>query len=67
MHRATRKARSKPSTDVEILRPTVAANGNRTLFYEVLNRGSKLGFALFNDLPAVTNDLVKARMPATAS
>jgi hypothetical protein len=47
-------------TDVEILRPTVAASGNRTLFYEVLNRGSKLGFALFNDVPAVTNDLVKA-------
>ena len=47
-------------TDVEILRPTVAANGNRTLFYEVLNRGSKLGLALFNDIPAVTNDLVKA-------
>jgi Alpha/beta hydrolase domain len=46
--------------DVEILRPTVAAKGNRRLFYEVLNRGSKLGFALFNDLPAVANDLVKA-------
>jgi len=48
------------STEVEILRPTVAANGNRTLFYEVLNRGSKLGLALFNDIPVVTNDLVKA-------
>jgi Alpha/beta hydrolase domain len=47
-------------TDVEILRPTVAANGNRRLFYEVLNRGSKLGFALFNDIPAVVNDLTKA-------
>jgi hypothetical protein len=47
-------------TDVEILRPTVAANGNRVLFYDVLNRGSKLGLALFNDIPAVTNDLVKA-------
>jgi hypothetical protein len=47
-------------TDVEILQPTVAANGNRMLFYDVLNRGSKLGLALFNDLPAVTNDLVKA-------
>jgi len=50
----------KAVTDVEILRPTVAANGNRRLFYEVLNRGSKLGLALFNDIPAVTNDLVKA-------
>ena len=47
-------------TDVEILRPTVAANGNRRLFYEVLNRGSKLGFALFDDVPAVINDLAKA-------
>lgn len=47
-------------TDVEILRPTVAANANRTLFYEVLNRGSKLGLALFNDIPVVTNDLAKA-------
>jgi hypothetical protein len=47
-------------TDVEILRPTVAANGNRRLFYEVLNRGGKLGFALFNDIPMVVNDLAKA-------
>ncbi len=47
-------------TDVEILRPTVAAKGNRRLFYEVLNRGGKLGLALFNDIPVVTNDLVKA-------
>ena len=62
LDRAPRDAQGKveATTDVEILRPTVAANGNRTLFYEVLNRGSKLGFALFNDLPAVTNDLVKA-------
>lgn len=47
-------------TDVEILRPTVAANGNRTLFYDVLNRGNKLGPALFNDVPVVMNDPVKA-------
>jgi len=62
LDRATRNAQGlvEAVTDVEILRPSVAANGNRTLFYEVLNRGSKLGFALFNDLPAVTNDLVKA-------
>jgi hypothetical protein len=60
--RAPRNAQGQVEaiTDVEILRPTVAANGNRTLFYEVLNRGGKLGFTLFNDLPAVTNDLVKA-------
>jgi hypothetical protein len=47
-------------TDVEILRPTVAANGNRRLFYEALNRGGKLGLALFNDNPVVVNDLAKA-------
>jgi alpha/beta hydrolase family protein len=62
LDRAPRDAQGQveATTDVEILRPTAPANGNRTLFYEVLNRGSKLGFALFNDLPAVTNDLAKA-------
>src|SRR5690348_13316593 len=30
------------TAEVEILRPTNAANGNRRLFYEVLNRGNKL-------------------------
>ena len=62
LDRAPRDAqgRVEATTDVEILRPTVAANGNRTLFYEVLNRGGKLGFTLFNDLPVVTNDLGKA-------
>ncbi|HET6195110.1 MAG TPA: hypothetical protein VFE12_05135, partial [Acetobacteraceae bacterium] len=60
--RAPRNAQGlvEATTDVEILRPTIAANGNRRLFYEVLNRGGKLGFALFNDDPAVVNDLVKA-------
>lgn len=62
LDRAPRNAQGlvEAATDVEILRPTVAANGNRVLFYEVLNRGSKLGLALFNDIPAVTNDLLKA-------
>jgi hypothetical protein len=62
IERAPRNAQGavEAVADVEILRPTVAANGNRRLFYEVLNRGSKLGFALFNDLPVVINDLVKA-------
>ena len=62
LDRAPRNAQGQveATTDVEILRPTVATNGNRTLFYEVLNRGSKLGLALFNDIPAVTNDLIKA-------
>lgn len=48
------------ATEVEILRPTNATNGNRRLFYEVLNRGGKLSFALFNDNNPVVNELVKA-------
>jgi Alpha/beta hydrolase domain len=48
------------TAEVEILRPTNAVNGNRRLFYEVLNRGNKLGFLLFNDVPAYINDLAKA-------
>jgi hypothetical protein len=62
LDRAPRNAQGlvEAVTDVEILRPTVAANGNRVLFYDVLNRGSKLGLALFNDIPVVTNDPVKA-------
>jgi hypothetical protein len=47
-------------SEVEILRPTISANGNRRLFYEVLNRGSKVGLALFNDNTVFVNELVKA-------
>ncbi len=46
--------------DVEILRPTHAANGNRRLFYEVLNRGNKPGYALFNDTLTSVNEPIKA-------
>jgi hypothetical protein len=62
LDRAPRNARGlvEAVTDVEILRPTVAANGNRRLFYEALNRGNKLGLALFNDQAPSINDLVKA-------
>src|ERR1700730_11989801 len=62
LDRAPRNAQGlvQAVTDVEILRPTVAANGNRRLFYEALNRGGKLGLALFNDNPVVVNDLAKA-------
>ena len=62
LDRAPRNARGlvEAVTDVEILRPTIAANGNRRLIYEALNRGGKLGLALFNDNPAVVNDLAKA-------
>jgi hypothetical protein len=47
-------------TDVEILRPTEATNGNRRLFYEAINRGNKLALELFNDSSPGGNDLVKA-------
>ena len=62
LDRAPRNAQGlvEAATDVEILRPTVAANGNRRLFYEALNRGNKLGLALFNDLAPAVNDLAKA-------
>ena len=62
LDRAPRNARGlvEAVADVEILRPTIAARGNRRLFYEVLNRGSKLGLTLFNDNPVVINDLSKA-------
>jgi hypothetical protein len=33
--------------DVEILRPTVAANGNRRLLYDVVNRGNKVAQSAF--------------------
>lgn len=46
-------------TPVQILRPTQADAGNRRLFYEVLNRGSKLSWALFEDTKTI-NDLKKA-------
>ena len=62
LDRATRNAQGlvEAVADVEILRPTIAANGNRGMFYEALNRGGKPGLALFNDNPAVVNDLAKA-------
>src|SRR5205085_1088664 len=47
------------TTDVEILRPTLAANGNRALLYDVVNRGGKRALAMFNDALAA-NDLAKA-------
>ena len=48
--------------DVEILRPTVAANGNRRLFYDVVNRGNKSGwrcsttFLLSSTIPIKASD-----------
>jgi Alpha/beta hydrolase domain len=62
LDRAPRNAQGwvEAVADVEILRPTDAAHGNRRLFYEALNRGNKLGLALFNDGPVAVNDLSKA-------
>jgi len=59
--RAPRNAQGlvEATTDVEILRPSVAANGNRALIYDVVNRGSKVLLRYFNDGPG-GNDLVKA-------
>ena len=47
------------ATEVHMLRPTDAAKGNGSLFYDVLNRGRKLGLILLNDAPA-SNDLAGA-------
>ena len=59
--RAPRNAQGmvEAMTDVEILRPSVAANGNRALIYDVVNRGSKRLLAYFNDAPG-SNGLDKA-------
>jgi hypothetical protein len=44
--------------DVVILAPKDPLKGNRTLFYEVNNRGNKLGLRMFNNAPG-GNDLTK--------
>jgi len=54
------------TTDVEILRPSVAANGNRTVIYDVVNRGRKLLFGFFNDATG-SNELDKAAEAGPAS
>ena len=52
--------------DVEILRPTVAANGNRILFYDVVNRGRKLALGCSTTRRAATIS-PRPPMPAAAS
>ena len=49
LDRAPRNAQGlvEATADVEILRPTVAANGNRRLLYDVVNRGNQAGARLF--------------------
>jgi hypothetical protein len=39
------------TADVEILRPTDPAKGNRRLLYDVVNRGNKVMLGYFNDAP----------------
>jgi hypothetical protein len=61
IERAPRNAQGRVEAiaEVEILRPTVAANGNRRLLYDVVNRGNKRALAMFND-SAAGNELAKA-------
>ena len=47
------------TADVEILRPSNAASGNRRLLYDVVNRGQQRALAYFNDAPP-GNDFSKA-------
>ena len=39
------------SADFDILKPVDLSRGNGTMLYDVVNRGSKLALALFNDAP----------------
>ncbi len=59
--RAPRSAQGlvEATADVEILRPTVTANGNRRLIYDVVNRGTQRALSYFNDAPA-GNSFAKA-------
>ena len=61
IERAPRNAQGlvEATSDVEILRPTIPSNGNRTLLYDVLNRGRKLGLTILDDM-GIINDLVKS-------
>ncbi len=61
LDRAPRNAQGlvEATAEVEILRPTNAANGNRRLLYDVVNRGGQRAISYFNDAPA-GNDFSKA-------
>src|SRR5262245_44167962 len=61
LDRAPRNAQGlvEATADVVILRPTNAANGNRRLLYDVVNRGAQRAVSYFNDAPA-GNDFSKA-------
>lgn len=43
------------TADVAILKPTDMRRGNGKLFYDVLNRGNKIGLILMNDAPGANN------------
>jgi hypothetical protein len=61
LDRAPRNAQGlvEATADVEILTPANAANGNRRLLYDVVNRGGQRALAYFNDGPP-GNDFSKA-------
>ncbi|MGQ0662080.1 MAG: alpha/beta hydrolase domain-containing protein [Pseudomonadota bacterium] len=49
------------TADVEILKPVDIARTNGRLFYDVLNRGGKLGLVLMNDAPQANNPRTAAQ------
>jgi hypothetical protein len=59
--RAPRNAQGlvEATADVVILRPSNAANGNRRLLYDVVNRGNQRAITYLNDAPS-GNDFSKA-------
>ncbi|MBX9775023.1 MAG: hypothetical protein K2Y71_11500 [Xanthobacteraceae bacterium] len=61
LDRAPRNAQGlvDATAEVEILTPTNAANGNRRLLYDVVNRGNQRAITYLNDAPA-GNDFSKA-------
>jgi hypothetical protein len=61
LDRAPRNAQGlvEATADIEILRPANAANGNRRLLYDVVNRGTQRALVYYNDAPA-GNDVSKA-------
>ena len=54
------EGRVEATADVVILRPADPARGSGTLFYEVVNRGRKLGLGRFNDAPETGSRLEAA-------
>jgi hypothetical protein len=66
LDRAPRNAQGlvEATAEVEILTPSNAANGNRRLIYDVVNRGTQRALFYFNDGPA-GNDFSKATAAGT--